>query len=136
MTTFYDGNILSASQLNDLVMRVNALEEGAIGVNLGFAEITLTRTNQNAYYQVTHKYNWLHLRFAEGNNKTNLRVYYGNTLVYSSPGNGGEYAVNVNLSSFGLSVGTLYRVRARWGEEDSSGTTLTLRYMVESDREL
>ncbi len=136
MTTFYDGNILSASQLNSLVQRVNALEDGAVGVNLGFAEVTLTRTHQDVYYQVTHKYRWLHLRFVEGNDKTSLRIYYNTTLVYTSPGNGGTFAVNVDLSGFGLSVGTLYRVRARWGEEAGSGTTITLTYMVESNEEL
>lgn len=136
MTTFYDGNVLSASQLNSLIERVNALAGGAVGVNLGFAEIVLTRTNRDAYYLLTHKFNWLHLRFTEGNNKTSLRVYYDSTLVYTSPGSGGNFAVNVNLSSFGLTIGALYRVWARWGEEDSSGTTLTLSYMVESNEEL
>lgn len=136
MTTFYDGNVLSASQLNNLVQRVNALEDGAIGVNLGFAEITLTGANQNAYYLLTHKFNWLHLRFTEGNDKTFLRIYYDSTLVYTSPGSGGNFSVNVNLSGFGLSIGALYRVRARWGEEAGSGTTITLSYMVESNEEL
>jgi len=133
---FADGDILSASQLNNLVTRVNALEDGAVGVNLGFAEVTLTSSNQDAYYMVMHKFAWLHVRFAEGNDKTTLRVYYGSTLVYASPGSGGEFAVNVNLSGFGLTPGTLYRIWVRWGEQDSQGTTLTLRYMVESDEAL
>lgn len=130
--TFTDGQPLSASQLNTLVTDLNYLRGLDSGVNTGFREVALTSSAQDAYYRVVHSFDNLHLQFNEGNDKTTLRIYYDAVLIYTSPGSGGDHVVNVDLSTFGLTFGQPYRVRARWGEEDSAGDVLTLRYMAES----
>lgn len=133
---FADGDILNASQLNSLVARVNALEDQRIGVNLGFAEAELTSTVTNLYYQVVHEFDWLHVRFHEDNADTTLRIYYDATEVYSSGGIGGDTTVNIDLSGFSLVKGQEYRVRIRWGQENSNGQNVQVKYMVEAEEEL
>lgn len=133
---FADGDILSASQLNSLVARVNALEDQRIGVNLGFAEVELTSTNRDAYWQMVHRFDWLHLRWHEDNDDTTLRIYVNGTEIADSGGAGGDLTANLDISGLALTPGALYTVRARWGEQDSNGLNLQIKYLVEAEDEL
>ena len=117
--TFTDGEILSASQLNTLASNQNELNDLASSANLGFAQFGLS-TNTSRYFRVIHSYDNLFLIFGEHSSSSSLRVYYGATLVYTSPGNGQDHTVNVNLASFGLVKGQPYTVRLRASSDDAT----------------
>jgi hypothetical protein len=126
--TFADGDILTASQLNILAENQNYLAGIAGSVNVGFPQTTLNG-DVSVYYTVVHSYNNLHIRFHEVNTDSSLRVYYGSTLVYTSPQDGGTFTVNVDLSGAGLTLGQIYSVRFR-GE---AGGTTNIYYASETE---
>ena len=129
--TFYDGDVLSASQLNILAANQNELAGLASMVNTGFAQVGIG-ADTSKYYRVVHAYNNLFLKFGEWSSASELKVYYGATLVYTSPGNGAEHEVNVDLSTFGLTIGQPYTVRLRTGEDDG----VEMYYLSESEETL
>jgi hypothetical protein len=128
---FVDGDVLSASQLNILAANQNELAGLQAGVNLGFPDTGIPAT-ESRYFRVVHTWDNLHLIFTEANSDTDLRVYYGATLVYTSPGNGASHTVNVDLSGSGLTKGQAYVVRLRAGDDGG----VSVGYMCESESAL
>jgi hypothetical protein len=129
--TFVDGNVLSASQLNILAANQNELAGLSTGVNLGFPDTGIP-TDESRYFYVIHAWNNLYLSYSLPTNDSSLRVYYGATLVYTSTGNAGSYTVNVDLTSFGLTLGQAYSVRLRADSDAAS----SVGYMCESESAL
>lgn len=129
--TFYDGDVLSASQLNILAANQNELAGLLTGVNLGFPDTGIP-TDESRYFRVIHTWNNLYLSYSLASNDSGLRVYYDATLVYTSTGNAGAYTVNVDLSGFGLTLGQSYAVRLRASDAAAS----SVGYMCESESAL
>jgi hypothetical protein len=75
-------------------------------------------TNDSRYYYLCHWYNNLHVRFGEASSDSDLRIYCDGTLIYTSPGSGGNHNVNLDLSSVGLTVGAIYQLRLRASNDD------------------
>jgi hypothetical protein len=113
-----DGQVLTADNTQATGVKW-AAPASAPAVSLGFAQVTIA-ASASRYFYVVHWRNTLHLRFAESSGSSSLRVYYDSTLVYTSPGNGASHVVNVDLSGFGLTAGTVYAVRLRASDSDST----------------
>lgn len=127
--TFYDGDVLSASQLNILASNQNELTGGLATVNLGFPETVLS-PDESRFFRVVHSFNNLYVYFVLPSNGSTLRIYYESTLVFALyEGNAGVHIRNVDLSSFGLTIGVAYRVKV---VADDNHETSVL-YMCESE---
>jgi len=138
MPTFADGDVLSASQLNNLVARLNALTSTAAAANVAFPQIVLTQSEGNAYVNLIHAQDWLHVRLDLPNDDVELTIYYGETEVGTIDGDvqTGYQAQSIDLSGFELTKGAWYRLWLRRREEGGDSAPVTVYYVGESQDEL
>lgn len=142
ITPVADGDVLSATTLNNIRANIEYLQGVASGVNVGFQQVAIARETSQAYH-VVHSYENLYVYATIPNSDTEIQIYYdgdgtvGNELVYEyTPAGPETITANIDLTSFGYTVGSRYEVTVSCRDDGGTAGTIDLYYLAESGASL
>lgn len=125
--TFSDGAILSAAQLNILSEDIAWLYERAQQVNVARQPLSISvgdGDEEEVSAAIRHKFNTLEYRIAmSGGTFDDLSIQYDSTTIFTDTNDRSNpyvYSGTIDLTSFGFTVGQVYRVRISAGGEPGS----------------